>query len=307
MSSRPQSLRPSRSGWARGGAQVLLLWLWSSALGCAQPEHSLPAELLELERLAFVALSRPSNLTGARALLVSRYEVTRGEFEGWVRQRAEPPDAHLAQRLALWDDATGDWPATFVTLDEARDFAHARGLRLPTQDEWLQVACGPTPWDFPWGPLSQQGRANTLELDLRRPCPVGTFEAGASPGGVYDLLGNVCEWVWPSSLREEFESSWALGGSFRSRQRSLWRADPGMGYQLHRAARADDVGFRCVVDAPEYLWARTAPLSDGPRMRARLQRLGRDWGRAAVPLLEELCARAAAPPALAQLLEGARS
>lgn len=311
----------------------------------------MPADAVaELERLAFVppdAFALPA-LDGVpivgdnlRALLVDRCEVTRGEWRDWLATQAAR-DPLLEAWVAAWPaGASEDWPATFMTLDEARTFAGERGMRLLTAREWLRIACGPRRQPWPWGSSAHTSVANTLELGLGRPVAVGTFEQGRTPLAVFDLLGNVWEWVEepihsvapapraadgdlaglpPSGASAASASfAWAMGGSYLAWPRRLFEiveeVDPGSRraiqrwsfYQqdLHPLARSSDVGLRCAADAEEYLW-RTAPRLDGAE-RARLRGVGRAWGSAAIPLLERLCERPAAPIALRHLLEGART
>jgi hypothetical protein len=84
-----------------------------------------------------------------------------------------------------------------MTLDEARRFATARGMRLPSSVEWIYLACGPRAGEWPWGATPRESVANTAELRLGGSAPVGSFESGRTPGGLYDLLGNVWEWTEP--------------------------------------------------------------------------------------------------------------
>ena len=278
---------------------------------CAEPVHEPSRSLLALERLAFVEFDSTKAPGPGQSLLVGRFEVTRGELRAWLSASGYEVEPALAQFMRRWEERTMDWPASFVTLAEAQQFAASVAMRLPTQAEWLLLATGRARWDFPWGPMGQQGKANTLELKLGRACSVGTFEAGASPSGCYDLFGNVFEWAQAPAGGRDAEFTWALGGSFRSAMRSLSRPefliDQHVGHWLHVATRSDDVGFRCVADAAQYLSARAPSFGSDRASLQRLRGVGKSWGKAAVPLLESLCARESASPALLALLEGARS
>jgi formylglycine-generating enzyme required for sulfatase activity len=77
------------------------------------------------------------------------------------------------------------------------------GYRLPTAAEWEIAARGGTQWDFVWGPASpgrgRQGYAMLANVfiqerySLDRPFPVGTL--CPNNWGLYDVQGNVSEWV----------------------------------------------------------------------------------------------------------------
>ena len=81
---------------------------------------------------------------------------------------------------------------------------------------------------------------------------------------------------------------------------------PYLAFRLDPRSRQDDVGLRCAVPARDYLWERAPRWPTDAAGRARLLAVGRAWGRSASALLDELCARADAPPALQALREGAQ-
>jgi hypothetical protein len=329
----------------RRGLAVALVALAVSACGARDggaADDGTPDALLEVERFAFVpggavdntAVARirewvqsPAFATGEfdrsasplganQALLVDMYEVTRAEWLRYEASRAEKPDPAFTSMRGAWDDSTADWPATCMTQLEAANCAQWRGFRLLTAGEWLYCALGHEARPYPWGSYGQASIANTLELGLERPAPVGTFEAGRTPQAVADLIGNVAEWVAdlePSEPRLIADSRVsALGGSFRSYARAIYDPKPSsgervlLGRTLAPDSRADDIGLRCCVSAADYLWAHAKEWGTGASARARLVALGRRWGRHALPVLESLATRPEAPAALDALAEGAR-
>jgi hypothetical protein len=292
------------------------------ALGFACAERP-ESTLAELDRLAFVPAGEcvlqprsgfPIVCSNARPLLVDRFEATRAEWRAFEAGAAEADEAFGAV-LATWRTDTDAWPASFMTLAEARGYAAARAMRLPTFREWIRIASGTRGLPYPWGGAEASSVANTLNLGVGHPLPVGTFEQGRTTLGTYDMAGNVREWVedrLPRAPEDRTSSApaWAMGGSYLSRQRRLHELDVNGELvfdqlDLEPASRSIDVGLRCVADAREYLLAHAGSYG-GERSRARLVAIGASWGRAAVPLLEELAAAPGAPPALAFLLEGAR-
>ncbi len=309
----------------RGGrAHPAPLWLGPffallAALAACSPRPN--EALLELERLAFVPAGQARvgfGLAGAfpygaeRDLLVDRFEVTR---DLWAAHFGAPPDpGGLRGESALTGPGRGDWPA-YADFEGARELAQRRGMRLLTADEWLWVALGPRTQRYPWGRLGRASVANTLDLGVLRPLPVGAFEEGRGPFGHYDLMGNVWEWVegevpgygdGPATLGDERFAT-LMGGGFLTRERELWRIGaegPRFFAQgVPRGTRSVEIGLRCAVEAEEFLKRHGHALSGH---RRRVTAVGRGWGPQAVPLLTRMLEDRTAPTAIHWLLEGAR-
>ena len=82
-----------------------------------------------------------------------------------------------------------------------------KGYRLPTEAEWSASAAGGLiQKDFPWGDEDARDRANFNKYKgrIRRvsitwgigPWKVGSCEKGKNGFGLYDMAGNVWEWVY---------------------------------------------------------------------------------------------------------------
>lgn len=280
----------------------------------------------ELERFAFVppgageiAARDGRNVTygSDRALLVDRFEATRGRWREYVEATGIRPDPRFEEVAGEWSAGTDARPATGMTLDEARAFASWRGMRLLTAAEWLRVALGTRAATWPWGTSADPSAANTLDLGLGRAVDVGTFEHGRTPFGTYDMKGNVWEWVEGAahvprgSDETAVALAWAMGGSFVSHARPLYAHDEQSilvidHLDLDPRSRARDVGLRCAVDAAQYLEAHAHELGSDARTRARIAAVGRRWGRDAAAWIEQLAGKPRAAPALRWLADGAR-
>lgn len=303
------------------GAALLLATTW----GCSRSDTARESALVELEQLAFVP--RGSTTFLARVgpavvcendvpLLVDRFEVSRSRWMQFQSALQGPLPGALTGPTSDWPEESGSWAASWMDLDEARACARSRGMRLPTAREWLRIASGTRGLTYPWGSSRAFRVANTLELALGRPTAGGTFELGATPLRTYDMCGNVWEWVEApiEGLAPEGQlatPAWAMGGAFTSPVRRLW--DVGIDgrlvferLELDPAARGEDVGLRCVVDAREYLLRHARDWGEGDDVRHRLLAVGRSFGRDAVPLLEELARESVGTGSLSVLLEGAR-
>lgn len=301
-----------RVGPARALLLACVLLLPPSACGGAGDGASAPL-LDELERFAWVPEASVRLAPGAgpvvgnaRPLLVERFETTRGQAKEFLASL--PPDP-ARERLLGEPEGAANLPVTGLTLEEARALCATRGLRLLTAGWWLRCALGRQGADYPFG-----GRwvsvANTVELGLRHPVPVGSFGQGVSPDGLHDLAGNVAEWV-DEPLDGPEGLAWAMGGSWASLLRPTVRIGSGGGLDLSRleldpASRDETVGLRACADAEEWLAARAQSLPRDPSARERLRALGRAWGPQARATLDRL--RQSHPaPAFDWLREGAGS
>ena len=227
----------------------------------------LPLDLTEMVLVPEGVL--PSTLSGASirvpAFYLDRFEVTERD---WRRQYNDLSRLDPSGWAAV-DRRGPDFPMRYVNLFEAESFAAAQGKRLPTNQEW-ERACRGRGGPFPWGRFFREDAANVSEIwkgGTASVLRVGTFEAGCSVAGVYDLVGNVWEWtgsepvdllhhsITPSGDLSHLRlSPWTgerhgivRGGAFSSRLRGR------SSFELveHAAHRSRDMGFRCAISAAE--------------------------------------------------------
>jgi formylglycine-generating enzyme required for sulfatase activity len=148
-------------------------------------------------------------------------------------------------------------PATGASWHDAKDACRAAGKRLCTAAEWL-TACqgaeakddngnGRVDDDALEGTLQPYGDVHRPRLcwdghkrDAFRPVYTGEHPGCVSRDGVYDLTGNMAEWVGASE-----EQAALMGGMYEERRPSCVTANFNWGPDQS----AIYTGFRCCADA----------------------------------------------------------
>jgi formylglycine-generating enzyme required for sulfatase activity len=208
-----------------------------------------------------------------RALLAAT-ETRWSDYAEYARSTGAslPPDS---------GNTEADLPVTNVTRLEAQLFCRwltgrerALGLleegveyRLPTDDEWSMAAYLPRergatpeernlriggiyPWGFRWPPPRDLGNFADGDKGIPAhedghsgPAPVGAFKKDSR--GLFDLAGNVWEWVEDSWSEEDEDLGVARGGSYLTAERQELLAS--FRLALPPDSRRPDVGFRVLL------------------------------------------------------------
>lgn len=221
----------------------------------------MPDEECEQDKL--LAGEYPQESISLKTFWIDRKEVTLGDYNACVSEgKCEaisfkdckvytPQGLQIALRVPKHLQLP-DQPVTCVTRAQAQAYCAFVGGGLPTHDQWEKAARGVEGQLFPWGTTWDPVLANWGEFDLIKTsiagkvdgyawtAPPGRFEKGISPYKLWDVAGNVSEWVSGDSLQGH-----ARGGS--------WTSDP---FALRTTGRLSikaldrrtDVGFRCAYD-----------------------------------------------------------
>lgn len=159
----------------------------------------------------------PAHEVTLDAYEIDIYEVTNRDFQNFINSGECPgpliegnPDPCVydgaVQSVTHEDYWTSSqylyYPVINLRWDQAEAYCRWAGKRLPTEAEWEVAARGDSDGDssnddrlYPWGntpPTCDQANYEGCVADTME---VGSLVAGVSPFGVYDMAGNVAEWV----------------------------------------------------------------------------------------------------------------
>lgn len=242
----------------------------------SEPE---PGELVKIPAGSF-RMGSPPNLfqdneepihsVHLNSYYINKYEVTNQEYAQFLSE-IDNPSQHYNVEMEIVPAGDGNYsakdgferhPVRYVTWHSANAYAEWFGGRLPTEAEWEMAARGTADERyFPWGNQIYSGQANWFNYD-------GTWEVGTAEGtsyfGLYDMAGNVWEWVsdWYSATYYYNSPDQNPQGPATGQQKVirgggyLTESEYQLRCAVRFAVRPDeahpDLGFRCVVDTADY-------------------------------------------------------
>jgi formylglycine-generating enzyme required for sulfatase activity len=264
------------------GIVIVLLWLGSLVVPPSSPPvnpteagmaASLPIEITDVKDVPMLIIrsgefimgsenspdEKPVHRVHVDTFYIDKYEVTNTLYEVCVRDEAcTEPKVTRYYNAPFYKN----YPVVFVDWNMADAYCKWRGngTRLPTEAEWEKAAR----WDpthnrglvYPWGDEVDETKAN-YNHNYEAMTIFTSFSNGVSPYGVYNMAGNVMEWVYDwydfypegdpygspafgQKVRVARGGAWNLGETYIRSTDRTWR-DPNF--------YGNNLGFRCARDA----------------------------------------------------------
>ncbi len=224
----------------------------------------------------------PEETFETEPFLIGRYAVTNSQYQkfveagGYDELELWPKDIwpHLIDFKDLsdrpgprfWQEGRPDrrlldHPVVGICQYEAAAYAKWAGYRLLAECEWQMAATWRIRSEanvmrrYPWGDALDVRRCNIWASGVGATVPVQAYPEGVSPNQVFQLIGNVWEWVGGSfevtdqagaPILSDMRMSPIRGGAFDTyfphQATSVFRTG------LVSLARVHNVGFRCAMD-----------------------------------------------------------
>ena len=224
------------------------------------------------------AQNRPQHKVDLPAYRIDKYLVTNAQYARFIAATGHrPPSSWKDGRIPEGELL---FPVTLVNWYDAAAYARWAGKRLPTEAEWEKAARGTDGRRWPWGNTMDPSRLNTY-YNVGSPSKVDAYVSGRSPYGVFDMAGNVSEWVQDDFL--PYQNSDAPADLFKGKVARVlseqdqamklsdlveinkrykvlrggsWKSDPFSTASFHRNYAlpnfaSDFFGFRCASDVSE--------------------------------------------------------
>lgn len=211
---------------------------------------------------------------------VDATEVTWEEYSGWQATLSDPPVLDQPAECS-WNDSAAPKEGTMgceqppesgrpvVCIDwcDAHAYCRAKGKRLcgeiggdtlawqdyanPGASQWMNACTSGGRNEFPYGTAYDASKCHTLGIPNAQPRPVGGAACQSSVdgyGGIFDLSGNVAEWVAECERSQGAGDRCRIrGGSFDDKEEFASCDDDSF---IVRDSRLIQVGFRCCWDPP---------------------------------------------------------
>ncbi|MEO0157046.1 MAG: SUMF1/EgtB/PvdO family nonheme iron enzyme [candidate division WOR-3 bacterium] len=162
-------------------------------------------EMVRVEGGRFIMGNYPGNTlqVSVSDFAIGKYPVTNAEYNGFLCAIGKERNIRDKNHLFLgdnqpvvnvsWEDAMGYCDFLNSLKLPRKDVTGLRRFSLPTDAQWEYAARGPLGRKYPWGNEPYAGRVN---FNSQYTTPVNAYPLGATPSGIFDMSGNVYEWIY---------------------------------------------------------------------------------------------------------------
>jgi sulfatase modifying factor 1 len=206
------------------------------------------------------SISYPAHPVTLQSFYMDIREVTNREYMEFCQSTGHGYPEFWGMDVYKSGPGYPDYPVVGVNQSDAGAYAEWAGKRLPTEAEWEYAARGGLEGiDFPYGEHADHALARFNDPGAEKgPLPAGSYEPNGY--GLYDMAGNVWEWVsdwFYSAYYAESPPEDPRGpasGTFKVFRGGGWHSGGGCTSVHHRNALPQywvDIsgGFRCVRNA----------------------------------------------------------
>lgn len=255
IATRPQARRRRRARPWRAMFAIMLLsaltlgaWFWRYG----KPAPVAAAGMARVDAGYYPLGNGPSRMLPA--FWIDRHEVTNAQFAQFLGRHPAmlAQIAHLVFNIEVpqpigWVDGVippglAEHPVRGIGWQTAADYCAWMGKRLPAEAEWEAAARGPYGWLYPWG--NDEGSA---PLPYDSTYVVGSIPTNRSYFGVYDMAGNVWEWVADPYSPIQAGQQVLRGGAYDLRY-DMKSPMIGLTHQASYHASLINTGIRCAAD-----------------------------------------------------------
>ena len=244
----PKGLVSMGNGRAEVIAQI------QSAVGLPASDADLSAlgansgiqELLTMQIDKIDQLLEPESQSEIEGFWIDTYEVTNTQYASFIHATGyEAPATWTGTEPPAGKE---NHPVECVRYQDAEAYARWAGKELPTSQQWTRAFRGESVSFFPWGDNYKPGMANTLENTVEATAAVDATPEDVSPFEVYNLVGNVCEYVRGETTFIGNRCVMVKGGVIQVTR--LYTRYRGTRLMMLYGAALPGVGFRCVSEEP---------------------------------------------------------
>lgn len=201
----------------------------------------------------------PEHKVILESFYMDKYEVTNAQYFKFCQETKKKLPEFWGMVKYFSGIVYPKHPVVGINWRDAEAYAKWAGKRLPTEAEWEYAARGGLIGkEFPNGKNIDSSKANyTIKGESKGAVAVGSYSPNGF--GLYDMAGNVCEWVADWYDKDCYKNSprknpkGPKDGKFKVFRGGGWHSGPGCINVFRRNALPSNwvdfnVGFRCVKD-----------------------------------------------------------